>query len=43
VLNCCVGTVCEMKFRTKHLSVQLKKRAVIEFLTAEGVSLIEIH
>jgi hypothetical protein len=41
VLNCCVAIVCEIEACAGH-SVCFKQRAIIEFLTAEGVSPIEI-
>jgi hypothetical protein len=43
VLHCCVAVECEMEACTEHWSVHFKQRAVIEFLTTEGVSPIEIH
>jgi hypothetical protein len=42
VFNCCVVIVCEMEACTEHL-VHFKQHAITEFLTAKGVSPIEIH
>lgn len=39
----CVAIVCEMEAFAEYSSVRFKQRAVIEFLTAEGVPPIEIH
>jgi hypothetical protein len=35
--------VREIKVCTEHLLVRLKQHAAVEFMTAKGVSLIEIH
>jgi hypothetical protein len=38
VLRSNVGIVCEMEAGAEHSSACFKQRAVIEFLTAEGVT-----
>jgi hypothetical protein len=43
VLNFCVAIVCEMEAYTEHSLVCFKQHAVIEFLTAQRVSPIEMH
>ena len=32
------GIICEMEAGTEHSSARFKQRAVIEFLTADGVT-----
>jgi hypothetical protein len=43
VLDYCVAIVFEMEACTEDSSVHFTQRAIIEFLTAEGVCPIEVH